>query len=281
MHRSLAVSSLLLLLSFGGCSSSTTLDTDAFVVPDAGNLPLTDGGTDAATITMVDAFVPPPDTGPGVDGGRDAGPDAPNDVGAVLPPIDGGNPFGDAGALGDPAWVPLTVLVDGSMCEPLDPCGGDITGTWDVSGGCFAADLSAIRMCPGAHASGSGMARGRVTFDGAVAHRVAQSEVDILVTVPALCAGFVGGCSGIETRIRMATPDAACTTETDGSCRCQARQTNVIDDTDAYTTSMNEIIGTSSGRHWAYCVSGTGLSYEDTTPGSGPREPGIVDLTMH
>jgi hypothetical protein len=259
-----------------GCSSSTTLDSDAFVSPDAGPGPGGDAGMDAAAAP--DASPPPPDTGPVADAGRDGGPDAPLDVGTVLPPSDAGNPFGDAGALGDPAWVPLTVLVDGRACPPLVPCGGVITGTWDVGGGCFAADLSAIMMCPGAHASGSGMGRGRVVFDGTVAHRVAQSEVDILVTVPAICAGFVGGCAGIETRIRMATPDAACTTETDGSCLCQARQTTVINDTDGYTTSGDEIIGTTSGKHWAYCVAGDSLDYQDVSS-SGTREPGIVDLT--
>lgn len=261
-----------------GCSSSTTLDVDAdSLVIDIGPQP------DAFT-PPVDAFVPPldafttTDTGLMRDAGpRDAGSDAPSDAGTVLPPIDGGNPFGDAGALGDPPWVPLTVLTDGSHCAALTPCGGDITGTWDVGGGCFEVPLGAIMRCPGARASGSGMSRGRVTFDGTIAHRVAQSEVDVQVTIPAVCAGFVGGCAAIETQIQMSTPDAACTTEADSSCLCQVRVTNVIDDTDAYTTSGNEIIGTGSGKHWAYCVTGDALSYQDTSS-TGSREPGIIDL---
>jgi hypothetical protein len=277
MTRSFVLSWCVLSALTAGCGTAMTIDDDAgHATPDTGTTPIIDAGSDAGGGT--DAFVPPVDTGPRADAGHDAAP-AP-DVGTVLPPVDAGDPFGDAGALGDPAWAPLTVLVDGTMCPALDPCGGDVVGTWDVSGGCFSADLSAIMMCPGARASGSGMGRGRVTFDASgIAHRVAQSEVDILVTVPAVCAGFVGGCSGIETRIRMATPDAACTTESDGSCLCQARQTRTIDDTDTYTISGNEIVGGTSGHHWAYCVSGSSLSYEDVTTGS-MREPGIVDLTM-
>ena len=58
----------------------------------------------------------------------------------------------------------------------------------------------------------------------------------------------------------------------------QVRVTNVIDDTDAYTTSGNEIIGSVSGKHWAYCVTGDALSYQDTSS-TGSREPGIIDLT--
>lgn len=265
-----------------GCSSSTTLPEDAAPQLDTGS-PAMDAGSDASVAPDAfasDAFAAPdafvaPDMGLSP---ADGGPDAPLDVGTVLPPIDAGSPFGDSGALGDPSWAPLTVLVDGTPCPTFTPCGGDVVGTWDVSGGCFAVDLSAVMMCPGARASGSGMGRGRVTFDGVLAHRVAQSQVDVLVTVPALCASFVGGCTGIESRIRMATPDAACTTQTDGSCLCQARQTNTIDDTDGYSIVGDEIVGTVSGKHWAYCVSGTGLSYQDTSP-SGPREPGTVDLT--
>lgn len=276
MTRSLGLFLVSGLLGLG-CSSSTTLEQDAFVAPEDTGAALVDAGTDAAP-PAEDAYVVPDASG-GIpfDAGHDAAPTP--DVGTVLPPIDAGNPFGDSGTLGDPVWVPLDVLVDGSTCPALTPCGGDIVGTWDVGGGCFAVDLSAVMMCPGATVSGSGMGRGRVVFDGTLAHRVAQSEVDVIVTVPALCAGFVGGCSGIETRIQMATPDAACATQTDGSCLCQARQTTTIDDVDTYTTSGDEIIGGASGKHWAYCVSGTTLRYEDVSS-TGTREPGIVELTM-
>ncbi len=256
-----------------GCSDSTTLEGDSGGIVDAFTPPSdafvgADAGTDAASLVDTGVVLP--------DGGHDAGP--PHDAGTVLPPLDGGNPFGDSGALGDPAWVPLTVLTDGTHCTPLVPCGGDITGTWDVGGGCFEVPLGDVMRCPGAHATGSGRSRGRVTFDGTIAHRVAQSEVDVIVTIPSLCANFAGGCTAIETMIRASTPDAACATETDTSCLCQVRVTNVIDDTDGYTTMSNEIIGAGSGKHWAYCVAGDSLEYQDVSS-TGTREPGIIDLT--
>lgn len=264
---------------WAGCGTSTTIEpaadarTDAFATVDAAATPDTGNEIDAAS---GDDAATSPDTGAGSDAGgaRDAA--STRDVGTVLPPVDGGNPFGDAGALGDPAWVPLTVLTDGSHCAPLDACGGDVTGTWDVAGGCFEVNLSAIDRCPTAVASASGQARGRVTFDGAIARRVAQSEVDVQVYVPAICARFVpGGCAAIQTQIQMATPDAACVTQTDMSCLCQARQLTVIDDTDAYTTTPTQIVG--SVKRWDYCIAGDALRYEDATP-SGPREPGIIAL---
>jgi len=270
--RFLSFSILAVLVAIAGCSSSTTLDvdsgsgTDAFSSGDTGSMLPDTGGSDA--------FAPGTDTGMV---SLDAGTDAPHDAGTTLPPEDGGDPFGDAGALGDPAWVPLTVLTDGSHCAPLVPCGGDVTGTWDVSGGCFEVPLGDVMRCPGATATGSGRSRGRVTFNGTIAHRVAQSEVDVQVTIPRVCAMFAGGCTAIQTMIRMQTPDAACATETDMSCLCQVRVMNVIDDTDGYTTSGDEIIGTTSGKHWAYCVSGGMLEYQDTSP-MGMREPGIIDL---
>ena len=165
------------------------------------------------------------------------------------------------------------------MCTPLVPCGGNITGTWDVSGGCVAIDLSQIMRCPGATVSASGQSRGRVTFDGMVAHRAAETEINMQLGVPAVCASFLGGCMALETRIRMGQPDSTCVTETDGSCYCQVRNHSAINQTDGYTTMGNEIIGQTSGKTWAYCVSGGMLSYEDNSP-SGMREPGIIRLTM-
>lgn len=249
-----------------------------------------DAGRDAAIIVMIDAGrdggTPAFDAGtPSVDSGTPAS-DAstPPRDGSILPPVDGGNPFGDAGALGDPVWVGVDVRYDGTECAPLVPCGGDVVGTWDVTGGCFELpDIeSMLSLCPGAAVTTrTARARGRVTFDATTAHRLAQSEVEIEVFVPALCAGFLGGCDGIETQVQMRVPDSACVASGTGDCTCAARQINVIDDADLYTIEGDEIVSTTSGKRWAYCISSAAeprsLSYEDTSP-SGTREPGIIEL---
>lgn len=242
----------------------------------------------------VDAGPPPVDAPPALD--APATPDAPDELDAgraldatadtamrsdapILSPIDAGDPFGDAGALGPPAWVPIEVRTRGT-CDPLVPCGGDVVGTWDVTGACVEVPIpDALFECPGATATGTGMARGRVTFDGTIAVRTAQSIVNVEVFVPSLCAGFIGGCGALETMLESAVADSACVTEPAG-CRCAARQAFEIDDGDAYTVEGNEIVSATLMKRWAYCITGDGLRYQDTTPAgsSAPREAGIIEL---
>ena len=268
MHRLNSVVALVVLLSLAGCSSEVIADMDA-AVSDAGSF-------DAASRDATSA----PDASTALDSGMadaaatDGG--AARDGGPILPPVDGGDPFGDAGPLGTPAWVDLEVLTRGE-CTPVAACGGAVLGTWDVTGGCVAVPIEdAISECPGAAVTRrSGRGRGRVHFDGAIARRVAQSEVVIEVRVPSLCASFVGGCPGIESLMRMQAPDSACATGAGGDCNCAVRQLTAIDDTDAYTTTATQIVG--SVKRWDYCISGDSLSYEDASP-SGPREPGVIVL---
>jgi hypothetical protein len=194
-----------------------------------------------------------------LDAGRDAHVDWPDDAGMA------------------PDWVDLTVGPVMS-CPPFMACGGDVVGTWDVAGGCVEVDIEmGIMRCPGAMVtSRTGRARGRVIFgsDG-IARRVADSEVEIAIFIPALCAMFVS-CETIESMLAMSVTEASCTTEATGDCNCTGRQITHIDNTDAYTIEGNEIVGTT--RRWEYCIAGDSLSYRDSTPGMGMREPGVIEL---
>ncbi len=267
--RTLALALLLLAGCGGGglvADDAGTAGTDAFVERDA--FTAVDTGVDAATV----------DSGPRDVGTRDSA--APADAGPILPDRDAGDPFGDAGPAGPPAWVPLEVLTDGSECDPLVACGGDIVGTWDVSGGCVEVPVpEELMMCPTASLTAVGMARGRVTFDGTTAVRAAQSEVIVSVFVPGLCAAFVGGCDAIETMIQGMFPDAACRESATADCDCDIRQGIVIDDTDGYTIEGFQIVSATLGKRWDYCVGTDGtMRYRDVSP-SGTIEPGIITLT--
>lgn len=243
--------------------------------------PAVDGGHDSGSVIdlgfdgAIDVDLGPVDVDLGpmdVDAGTET------DGGPLLPPFDAGDPFGDAGTLGTPAWVPLDVLIDGSTCPPLVACGGDELGSWDVTGGCVDFMIPAALMaCPGATVMASGQARGRVTFAGGFATRTAQSEVNAEVFIPALCAGFAGGCPAIQAQIEMAVPGAVCAATAAGDCNCAARTVTVIDGADAYTSMGNQIVATTGGKRWDYCITGMEMRYRDVST-SGSIEPGIIEL---
>jgi hypothetical protein len=249
----------------------------------------TDAGTDAPTGTL-DTGSDDPDAPVAIDapsgtdtGGEDDAGVTPPDDAPILSAFDTGDPFGDAGTLGPPVWVPIDVLTMGT-CDDFTPCGGDVLGTWDVTGACVEVPIpDALFMCPGATAEGVGMARGRVTFDGTIAWRTAQSVVEVEVFVPTLCATIAGGCDNIETMLQSNIPDSACAMDTTG-CRCLARQQFDIDDADGYTidTATNEIVSATLMKRWEYCVGGSTLTYRDSSPSgsSAPREEGTIELGM-
>lgn len=271
MRARTALTSLALVLSLAACGDdeSPTLALDAGPSGiDAGTTPEVDAGSEPE----VDAGPAPMDAGAPLDAGA-------RSDGSILPPSDAGGDelFGDAGALGPPAWVPIDVLTEGT-CDALEACGGDEVGTWDVSGGCVEVPVPEDLMrCPGAaFTRAEGRARGRVTFTGTTAVRLGQSEVEVEVFLPSLCASFIGGCAALETMIRMATPDSACVTEGTGDCRCVVRQASTIDESGAYTIEGDSIVA--PPKRWDYCVEGSTLTYEDVSE-TGEREPGTLELT--
>lgn len=75
----------------------------------------------------------------------------------------------------------------------------------------------------------------------------------------------------------MVNPDARCTADASGDCLCSARSSSTIDDRDVYRTESNDIVSTTSGKRWAYCVADESLRYRDTGA-RPPPEPGIVTL---
>lgn len=264
MHR---FTVLLLTFALAGCPTSMSADPDVGLDAEGG----LDSGTDASE--AVDTGIDAPST---PDAGSDAGAVMGMD-GSILPPYDASDPFGDTGTAGPPAWVEIDVLTDGSTCPALTACGGDEVGTWDVTGGCIELPVGMeLDRCPGATLSAVGRARGRVTFTGTVADRVAQSEITASVFVPTLCASFIGGCDAIEGLIAMQIPDVACVTAPAG-CNCEGRVVNTIDDADGYVIEGNEIVSATLMKRWEYCVDGDAMRYRDVS-GSGTLEPGIIDL---
>ncbi len=237
------------------------------------------GGMDASTRDAggMDASVR--DAGGGVDAGTDAGGemDASIDAGPTLPPWDAGDLFMDAGALGQPPWTPLEVTAS-SSCPSITACGGDVVGTWDVSGGCFDVNVGPLMTtCPTAMVSTRGRVRGRFTFDGTTSSRITEQEADANVSIPASCLGTLGDCSNIATGFRMLGLETVCAVDSSGGCQCAVRNIVAISYAGTYSIMSNQIV--TGGETWNYCVTGTAMTYEDVTGGSDPQPPGTVDLT--
>jgi hypothetical protein len=186
-------------------------------------------------------------------------------------------PAPDVAVIGEPPWVPLDVRT--TACPPLVACGGAVSGTWDVAGGCFDLPVPADLMrCPGARVtSTSGRARGRVTFGPVIASRAAEWEVQAEVLIPSYCAAAVGGCAVLQGLARGSFPGAVCTEGPGRDCRCNVRQTGGLRDGDAYTTVNNQIVSASLNRRWDYCVTGARMRYRDVSA-AAPREPGTIEL---
>jgi hypothetical protein len=266
LARAASLLAALLALALPACGESRTVELDAGPIEFD------------ASATDLDAGPPALDAGPGP---TDAGPPdaaAPGDAGPILPPTDAGDPFGDAGTLGTPPWVPLDVRVDGSSCATLVACGGDLDGAWDVAGGCVEVPVPMDLMrCPGAAITrGEGRTRGRVFFMDGFSRRTAQWEVEVEFFVPGFCASFVGGCAGIQSAVQMSTPDARCI-EDAGDCRCAVRQLQSFDEAGSYTIEGNQIVAETTGKRWDYCIEGDSMRYQDVSE-TGTREAGIIEL---
>jgi hypothetical protein len=266
MYRGRAVGVLCSLLMACGASGGAVgqdAGNDTGAALDTGVAPVDVGMPTEAAVDVPAAR----DTSVAVDAG-------PPDTG-----VDAGPLFEDGGTLGEPAWAPLDVRTTTS-CPPLAACGGAVESTWDVGGGCFDLPVPAeLMQCPGASVTGAeGRARGRVTFAGGIARRAAEWEVQATVMVPAVCAGFLGGCGGLEATVRGFIPDTRCTMESGtGACRCVARQRGQLRDGDGYTTTATQIVSATLNKRWDYCVAGETLRYRDVSEG-GAREPGTIEL---
>lgn len=180
--------------------------------------------------------------------------------------------------LGEPPWVDVDLRTSGS-CPALNRCGGEVLGTWEVSGVCLEVPIEgALAQCPGARVTRrSGRARGRVTFGDRVALRRAEWSAEVQVLIPAVCAAFVGGCPGIQAAVRNVAPDTTCAATTLGDCECTARQAGGLNDADGYTTEGGQIVSATLMRRWDYCIDGDALRYRDVSARE-PREPGVITL---
>jgi hypothetical protein len=182
-----------------------------------------------------------------------------------------------AGGAGD------TNISIGEGCDPLEPCEGDIEGTWEYQGACadweqLGVDPSQLEaMCPEATWESTGSVTGTVTFtDGTVTRDATVTSVTD-ITVPDSCIQSLGQglltCPTLGLAIAQYLPGAVCTA--DGTdCLCTAETTSADWGASTYTVSGSTLT-LDDGRTFDFCTDGTTLRYQET--GDSP-EPGIYDL---
>jgi hypothetical protein len=224
-----------------GCSGSST---DGVTNADAGG-----AGTDGSSTS---------DGGGGTDGSSAA--DAANDTGV------------DASLTG-----PFATITYGS-CSTFTACGGDVKGTWNVSGGCVSSDLfkAAKAQCAGITESAVVFqARGNVTADATTITRNTEVKFTAKLAIPSDCKAKVGGaCATVGSALIFAgLQTATCTDDAATSgCNCDVGDTITDSSSNVYVTAGNTLTTGSgaSARTFDYCAAGSKLTYLETTAKAVP-----------
>jgi len=212
--------------------------------------------------------------------------DAGSAPGAVVDP-DAGTPNGnDAGAEdsgGDPvdsgtpedSGPAATVDITYGTCPTFTKCGGDIVGSWKVTGGCVSSDVfaEAKAQCDGLQESDVVIkASGTVVATATKVQRTTTLTLSGKVAVPKSCAQGVSNCAFIGAALQSGAipgaPKFDTATCTDGGALCNCTVATTVDEKkdDAYTAADGVVTTTDPTRTYDYCVDGNKMTYKETTP---------------
>ena len=179
----------------------------------------------------------------------------------------------------------VTVTYD--TCQTFAKCGGDVVGSWKVTGGCLDKSTfdTARRSCSQLQESDVVIqAAGTLTFDATTATRNTTVKLTGKVFVPtadaAGCSAANGqSCSFLGLGLTLGIAGSAlkfdsatCTDTTAPSkgCNCDVTKTTTDDATQPYTKSTDgdRIDLTSPTQTYDYCINGATNTYLETTNNS-------------
>lgn len=218
----------------------------------------------------------------------DAGPETEKDSGSGEVDSGGGQGEKDSGAKEDSGSFEGVDITYGK-CPAFTKCGGDVTGSWKVSGGCVADDAfaEAKTKCPGLQESNVVIkANGTVVATATKITRKTNVQVSAKVTVPKSCSpvpdcGLIG--AGLQTGALPGAPkfDKATCTDSGANCDCDVVGTVTEEADDDYTTADGVLTTADPARTFDYCVDGNKTTYKETTaPAQGTFSlPIIVEIT--
>jgi len=160
-----------------------------------------------------------------------------------------------------------------ASCRQVQPCGGDLVGTWSFVGACVAdpalITATAPRPCTGFALNSVGFATsGSITFNADLTFTARRWNTSSATSYaePLSCAG-TEDCAALNSDVRSSDGSYLKTTCAGTStCTCADTSLQVIDESGTYTTTGTEfqLSGPVTTRNRTYCVTGTELHIVET-----------------
>lgn len=151
-----------------------------------------------------------------------------------------------------------------AACSPFTACGGDVTGTWSVTGVCITGVTDS--SCTSATLAVTAQPSGTLTFNANGSYSdTATITATESATIPASCLSGASDCTAFETALQGQTgvSGATCTGNVATSCQCSIVLTPQTDsNVGTYTTAGTALTRTPTGATATttpYCVQGNTL----------------------
>jgi hypothetical protein len=179
------------------------------------------------------------------------------------------------------APLPAPVSVTYGTCPAFTGCGGDVVGTWKVTGGCVSDTTFADAKtgdCAGVEEGNVDIqAAGLITATATTFRRRLDVTLKADLSIPPACVQYLGGtCNSTEIGLTLSIgpdqpalfDDAKCTSDGAGGCNCKVKRAYNEDETHDYSVDGSTLTTTDPDRTFAYCVAGTKTTMQETTAGT-------------
>jgi hypothetical protein len=177
----------------------------------------------------------------------------------------------------------------GGVCIGLDPCGGDIEGTWAIDSLCIQGDvIASVTASMNMPAACNGALKdftfenptGTVSYAGGYESANVTVATSVEMDINSACASALSGtpvtvdatlCSLLQGNLLGSNSPysgATCTFGS-GACQCALQGEEASTDVTGYTVSGHTITYTDGSAPADYCVSGTQLTESQVSPEYG------------
>lgn len=178
-------------------------------------------------------------------------------------------------------------------CAQVEPCGGDVVGSWHLAAGCIntaALTATLAAACPGASASnGSITVNGTVTYNADLTYVASgvSETVSITEVVPLSCTGQATCAAFAQSLMASGTGAPAVSCSGSSTCTCTISGTNpVMAESGTYSTAGTTLSSipttTSVQSDDLYCVKGAALHVMsiDMTMNMGPMGQATIEADI-